>query len=49
MRVVKLFMAAIVLIVLLDELIKENRWGSSREGIIKTGMLIVFEMWLLGG
>lgn len=49
MLVVKLFIAAFVFLALLDELIKQNIFGSDRIGNIKVGMLIVFEMWLLGG
>lgn len=49
MLVVKLFIAAFVFIVLLNELIKQDVFGSDRIGNIKIGMLMAFEMWLLGG
>ena len=49
MRIVKLFIGAFMLIVLLEELMKQDIFGNDRIGNIKIGMLMVFEMWLLGG
>ena len=49
MILVKLFVGALMFVVLLDELIKQDIKGNDREGVIKIGMLMVFEMWLLGG
>lgn len=42
-------MAAIVFIVLLDELIKMDVYGNDKLSVMKVGMLMIFEMWLLGG
>lgn len=49
MRIVKLFYGAIVMIVLLDELVKQDLYGNEREGVVKIGLLMAFEIWLLGG
>ena len=49
MKIIKLFMAAFVFIVLLDELIKMEIKGNDKLSVVKTGMLMIFEMWLLGG
>jgi len=49
MRIVKLFLGALIMIVLLDELVEQDMYGTDREGLIKIGMLIIFEIWLLGG
>ena len=49
MILVKLFIGALTFVALQDELIKQSIKGSDREGVIKIGMLMVFEMWLLGG
>lgn len=46
---VKLFIAAMMFIVLLDELVKQDVFGNDKIGTMKIGMLMVFEMWLLGG
>ena len=49
MRIVKLFIGALILIVLLDELVKQDRRGADKTGVVKIGMLMIFEIWLLGG
>ena len=49
MRIIKLFIGAFIFIVLLNELIKMEIKGNDREGIIKVGLLMIMEMWLLGG
>lgn len=47
MRVVKLFMGAMVFIALLNELVKMEIKGNDKLSVMKTGLLIIFEMWLL--
>lgn len=49
MRLVRLFIGSLIFIVLLDELIKQDVRGNDKAGSIKIGMLMVFEIWLLGG
>ena len=49
MILIKLFMAAFLFVVLLDELVKQDWYGNDKMSIIKIGMLMIFEMWLLGG
>lgn len=49
MRIVKIFLGAIIMIALIDELIDQDMYGNDREGLIKIGMLMIFEIWLLGG
>lgn len=49
MRIVRLFIGALILIVLLDELVKQDRRGADKIGVVKIGILMIFEMWLLGG
>lgn len=49
MKIVRLFIGAIILIVLLDELVKQDIRGADKIGVAKVGMLMIFEMWLLGG
>lgn len=47
MKIIKLFMAAFIFIVLLNELVKMEIKGNDKLSVMKTGLLIIFEMWLL--
>ena len=49
MILVKLFIGAYVFLLIGDEMIKMKREGDSREGIVKLGLLIIMEIWAIGG
>lgn len=49
MKVAKIFIGAFILIVILNEIVKQEIMGNSREGTVKVGILVIFEIWLLDG
>ena len=49
MVIIRGLMAIVIFLLMVDEMIREEYLGIDREGLIKVGLMMVFEMWLLGG
>lgn len=49
MRIIKLFFAAFFFIMILEEMVRMQMFGTEKKNLIKLGMLMLMEMYLLEG
>lgn len=49
MILVRAFVAAAMFAMILDEIVVQEIKGSDKIGTVRMGLMMIFEMWLLGG